>query len=356
MVQEKFINPYNFIALPSKKAEAYSDTDVHTGVISYTITTKTPLFIPNTSNDNAFDCKGNHKSYDFFSYQELENGVDYKDKYFEPVIPGSEIRGMVRSLYETLTDSCMSVFNDGLYPERRTGDVFLPGLIVRENGRNGILYKLYEANSYRIIKMFKDDGKKSKFKEGQKVYFDSTGRKMPLTAENISDKKSAQRKVGYVIKGMPFGNKKHCFIFETKKDRVKYFLEQIKNGVDYTGILSPVVLNNLKVIANAPNWETQLDKETLNNLDAIFVKVSKNRTHNNKIKYFSEQTVVKFKELTEEEIDFYVNKYKPFDKAGAYGIQEWIGAIGIENIQGDYYNVVGFPCYKFFELAKEITE
>jgi septum formation protein len=77
---------------------------------------------------------------------------------------------------------------------------------------------------------------------------------------------------------------------------------------------------------------------------------------NNKIKYFSEQTVVKFKELTEEEIDFYVNKYKPFDKAGAYGIQEWIGAIGIENIQGDYYNVVGFPCYKFFELAKEITE
>lgn len=80
------------------------------------------------------------------------------------------------------------------------------------------------------------------------------------------------------------------------------------------------------------------------------------KTHNNKIKYFSEQTVVKFKELTEEEIDFYVNKYKPFDKAGAYGIQEWIGAIGIENIQGDYYNVVGFPCYKFFELAKEITE
>lgn len=72
--------------------------------------------------------------------------------------------------------------------------------------------------------------------------------------------------------------------FETKKDRVKYFLEQIKNGVTYTGILSPVVLNNLKVIANTPNWESQLDEETLNNLDAIFVKVSKDRTHNNKIK------------------------------------------------------------------------
>ena len=60
--------------------------------------------------------------------------------------------------------------------------------------------------------------------------------------------------------------------------------------------------------------------------------------------------------MTEEEIDYYVNKFKPFDKAGAYGIQEWIGTVGIEDIQGDYYNVVGFPCNRFFELAKEIME
>ena len=60
--------------------------------------------------------------------------------------------------------------------------------------------------------------------------------------------------------------------------------------------------------------------------------------------------------MTEEEIDYYVNKFKPFDKAGAYGIQEWIGTMGIENIQGDYYNVFGFPCNRYFELAKEIAE
>lgn len=117
-----------------------------------------------------------------------------------------------------------------------------------------------------------------------------------------------------------------------------------------------VVVDN--IILGKPK-NVQEAKEFLRLLSSRTHKVTTGcclKTHNNKIKYFSEQTVVKFKELTKEEIDFYVNKYKPFDKAGAYGIQEWIGAIGIENIQGDYYNVVGFPCYKFFELAKEITE
>ena len=54
-------------------------------------------------------------------------------------------------------------------------------------------------------------------------------------------------------------------------------------------------------------------------------------------------TRVKFKVLTKEEIQYYVEKYKPFDKAGGYGIQEWIGLIGIEEIQGSYTNVVGLP-------------
>ena len=51
---EKFINPYNFISFPKRKAAAYTDEDKHTGVIEYTITTKTPLFIPNSSSETAF--------------------------------------------------------------------------------------------------------------------------------------------------------------------------------------------------------------------------------------------------------------------------------------------------------------
>lgn len=58
---------------------------------------------------------------------------------------------------------------------------------------------------------------------------------------------------------------------------------------------------------------------------------------------FADITEVKFHTLTQEQIEFYVSKYKPYDKAGAYAIQEWIGVIGIESIQGDFYNVMGLP-------------
>jgi septum formation protein len=58
---------------------------------------------------------------------------------------------------------------------------------------------------------------------------------------------------------------------------------------------------------------------------------------------FADTTEVEFHQLTAAQINFYVNKYQPFDKAGAYAIQEWIGVIGIKNINGDFYNVMGLP-------------
>lgn len=64
---------------------------------------------------------------------------------------------------------------------------------------------------------------------------------------------------------------------------------------------------------------------------------------NKRIVTFSETTEVDFAPLTIEEIDYYVDRYHPLDKAGAYGIQEWIGYIGIRGIRGDYYNVMGLP-------------
>ncbi|MDE3184979.1 MAG: septum formation protein Maf [Bacteroidota bacterium] len=58
---------------------------------------------------------------------------------------------------------------------------------------------------------------------------------------------------------------------------------------------------------------------------------------------FSEETEVKFHSLSQSQIEYYVDHYKPYDKAGAYAIQEWIGAIGIHSIKGDFYNVMGLP-------------
>ena len=67
---------------------------------------------------------------------------------------------------------------------------------------------------------------------------------------------------------------------------------------------------------------------------------------------FSVETDVTFKSLSDDEIDYYVTHYKPFDKAGAYGIQEWIGHIGVTALRGSYFNVMGLPVQRIYEALK----
>lgn len=68
---------------------------------------------------------------------------------------------------------------------------------------------------------------------------------------------------------------------------------------------------------------------------------------------FTAQTEVRFATLSEDEIIYYVDNFKPMDKAGAYGVQEWIGFIGVENISGSYYNIMGLPVQRLYrELLK----
>lgn len=68
---------------------------------------------------------------------------------------------------------------------------------------------------------------------------------------------------------------------------------------------------------------------------------------------FTTVTAVRFDILTDDEIEYYVERYRPYDKAGAYGIQEWIGYIGISGIEGDYYNVMGLPLHDLFTALKD---
>ncbi len=67
---------------------------------------------------------------------------------------------------------------------------------------------------------------------------------------------------------------------------------------------------------------------------------------------FSDTAHVTFGLLTDEEIDYYVEKYNPIDKAGAYGVQEWIGYVGVEKIEGSYFNVMGLPIFKVYRELK----
>jgi septum formation protein len=69
---------------------------------------------------------------------------------------------------------------------------------------------------------------------------------------------------------------------------------------------------------------------------------------------FSETTQVDFHDLTLAQIEYYVEQYKPFDKAGAYAIQEWIGVVGIKGIQGDFYNVMGLPVSLLVQKLKQL--
>lgn len=261
-----FLNPYNFINIPEKKSGKYKhkDLDFHTGVIEYRITTKTPLFIPNTSNDNAFclltependdrQKREPHPSYDFFSYQELENGKDYRgeDNCHRPVIPGSELRGMFRNIYETLTGSCMSVLNGEEYPVRRIGEAFKPGLIKRIN-KDGIQYKLYSATDhvYRTNIYYKTFEKTS-YREGQKLYFNKDdvdqSKRKPVVWECCETESSQYQNYGFLIKGMSdqkIGKKRNAHLFVPKEsfkslrvddlDRLEAVLKAYQNQTEKT--------------------------------------------------------------------------------------------------------------------------
>lgn len=76
-------------------------------------------------------------------------------------------------------------------------------------------------------------------------------------------------------------------------------------------------------------------------------------TTTEKQKAFSVISAVKFATLTDEEIGYYVDKYQPFDKAGAYGIQEWIGYVGVESINGSFYNIMGLPVQRLYQELKK---
>jgi septum formation protein len=132
----------------------------------------------------------------------------------------------------------------------------------------------------------------------------------------------------------------------------------LKNKLKDNDILitaDTVVIYNDELLSKPEN--TCQAKEILEKLSGKSHKVVTGvclLSKNNK-SIFSCETIVTFNDLNKFEIEFYVNKYKPFDKAGSYGIQEWIGLIGVKKIEGSYTNVVGLPASMVYtELKKFI--
>ncbi|MFK5972502.1 MAG: Maf-like protein [Flavobacteriaceae bacterium] len=116
-----------------------------------------------------------------------------------------------------------------------------------------------------------------------------------------------------------------------------------------------VVWHNKKSLAKANKAEEayKMLKTLSNDWHEVITSVCFTTLDTQKVIHHA--TKVKFKALTNDEIWFYVNTYKPFDKAGAYGIQEWIGLIGIEEIQGSYSNVVGLPTHLVYKTLMRMV-
>lgn len=241
-----FINPYNFIPMEKTKSVFREEKADLNGVISYTVYTKTPLYIPNTSNDHYFAEKGDepeHKSYDFYSYTNLEGETDRA--YHRPVIPGSEIRGMFRNNYEILTNSCMSALDSTAVLSRRTLESFQAGLIFRKSTGQYSLYKAEDIlwrtkgeNSRKDELDWKPEYYKRKcyvqddLPEGTRVQFEAEERERGKTlASGVRECKKLLRgrTDGYILKGadgpemeanpnakIPPSQKHCCHIFSRK--------------------------------------------------------------------------------------------------------------------------------------------
>lgn len=166
--------------------------------------------------------------------------------------------------------------------------------------------------------------------------------------------------VGFEIRLKPVEEK---YPTQLKGSEIPYYLAELKAAA-FNGELKP---NEILITSDTVVWhnEKSLAKpansiEAFNMLKTLsgdwhevitsvcFTTPSKQRT-------VTETTKVKFKKLTDEEIQYYVNTYKPFDKAGGYGIQDWIGLIAIEKIKGSYTNVVGLPTHLVYKTLTDMV-
>ena len=137
------------------------------------------------------------------------------------------------------------------------------------------------------------------------------------------------------------------------KQKGKEFIKKIKNNdliitADTIVILKGEILNKPKDKKEAVGMLNKLSGETHKVITGVCIKTKKEEIT------FSETTLVTFKKLTTQEINYYISKYKPFDKAGSYGIQEWIGDIGVKKIYGSYSNVMGIPLNRIYEKLKKM--
>jgi septum formation protein len=142
------------------------------------------------------------------------------------------------------------------------------------------------------------------------------------------------------------------YICKAKADAYRPFLEDktIAITADTVVILNDNIIGKPKSHEEAFSMIRSLSGHVHEVITAVCIFSKEKCTE------FYSSTEVHFSEITDEEIKYYIDKYKPFDKAGSYGVQEWIGYIGIEKIVGSYFNVMGLPVKRLYDELKTFIE
>ncbi|MDR2956219.1 MAG: Maf-like protein [Prevotella sp.] len=166
--------------------------------------------------------------------------------------------------------------------------------------------------------------------------------------------------IDYVIKTLPDIDESYpsnikgediaTYISKTKADAYKAYMESdtLLITADTIVLLDGKVYGKPRNVEEAKQMLTDLSGNTHQVITGVCITTKK------KQKVFAVSSEVRFAKLEEEEIDFYVTKFRPFDKAGAYGIQEWIGYIAVEYISGSYFNIMGLPIQRLYQELKNM--
>ena len=139
-------------------------------------------------------------------------------------------------------------------------------------------------------------------------------------------------------------------IFLSKKKANSYLIK--KNNIL---VCADTIVYDKKLMLGKPKCHKTAKKmlEIISNQRHFVVTGVTLKTITTEISFY-DRSIVYFKKLTNQEIDFYINNFNPLDKAGAYGIQDWIGLIGIHKITGSFYNVMGLPTLKVYEKLMKL--
>ena len=134
--------------------------------------------------------------------------------------------------------------------------------------------------------------------------------------------------------------------------KAEAFLKKIQND-ELIITADTVVICDGKILGKPKGEKNAM--EMLRFLSGKTHKVTTGVTVATKDKFvsFSSETMVTFANLSDEEIKYYIDTYHPYDKAGAYGIQEWIGAVAVAKIDGSFYNVMGLPVHRLYQVLKQ---